>query len=174
MLAVLTSLLFSIPGLDWERPTQHVEAFSGCMAVTRGEWAASWFKKSNFVLIWCSSHFMGVSLRIKWFRLGSSKFTIVWGSPKDTLMILPMFWGIKCTKCSFHNLILSSSANLSRTRRREMLSPWMSTWGPIMICCPIADSRTRSSRYATCSPVQGTQVHRFVPHSYGCSWTSTQ
>ena len=38
VVATLVSLLFSIPGLDFDHPKQHVEAFSGCMSVSKGEW----------------------------------------------------------------------------------------------------------------------------------------
>ena len=32
------NLLFSIPNLNWDHPTQHVETFSGAMEVTKHEW----------------------------------------------------------------------------------------------------------------------------------------
>lgn len=39
VLAVLVSLLFSVENLNFNVPLDHFEAFSGDMAVTRGEWA---------------------------------------------------------------------------------------------------------------------------------------
>ena len=40
MIATIVALVFGIPGLDFERPIDHFETFSGTMAVTRGEWEA--------------------------------------------------------------------------------------------------------------------------------------
>lgn len=37
VLATLVSLIFSVPDLDWTKPSEHVEAFSGCMSVTKAE-----------------------------------------------------------------------------------------------------------------------------------------
>ena len=36
---MMVALLFSIDGLSWDTPTDHVELFAGKMSVTRGEWA---------------------------------------------------------------------------------------------------------------------------------------
>ncbi|CAK9087531.1 Uncharacterized protein SCF082_LOCUS41379 [Durusdinium trenchii] len=38
VIATIVALVFGIPGLDFERPIDHFETFSGTMAVTRGEW----------------------------------------------------------------------------------------------------------------------------------------
>ncbi|CAK9009789.1 unnamed protein product, partial [Durusdinium trenchii] len=41
VIATLVGLVFAVPGLDFEKPIDHFEAFSGSaesMAVTRGEW----------------------------------------------------------------------------------------------------------------------------------------
>lgn len=31
------TMLFSLPGLDWDKEVTHVETFAGCASVTRGE-----------------------------------------------------------------------------------------------------------------------------------------
>ena len=36
--ATLIALLFSVPGLDWTSPADHLEVFSGDMEVTKAEW----------------------------------------------------------------------------------------------------------------------------------------
>lgn len=36
---MMVALLFSIDGLCWDTPTDHVELFAGKMSVTKGEWA---------------------------------------------------------------------------------------------------------------------------------------
>lgn len=36
--ATLLSLLFQVPGLGFEKPLDHFEAFSGKMSVTKAEW----------------------------------------------------------------------------------------------------------------------------------------
>lgn len=38
--ATLVSLLMALPGLDWDRPIEHLECFSGDMSVTKAEWQA--------------------------------------------------------------------------------------------------------------------------------------
>ena len=38
MFGTLLSLLFQVPGLDFEKPLDHFEAFSGKMSVTKAEW----------------------------------------------------------------------------------------------------------------------------------------
>ena len=38
VLATLVCLIFSIPSLQWDRPIEHFETFSGCMEVTKHEW----------------------------------------------------------------------------------------------------------------------------------------
>jgi len=36
--ATIVSLLFQVPGLQFDKPLDHFEAFSGKMSVTKGEW----------------------------------------------------------------------------------------------------------------------------------------
>ena len=37
IIGTVVSLLLGIPGLDWSRPSTHVETFAGCQSVTFGE-----------------------------------------------------------------------------------------------------------------------------------------
>ena len=34
---MLVTMMYGLPGLQWESPTGHAELFSGCMSVTIGE-----------------------------------------------------------------------------------------------------------------------------------------
>ena len=34
---MIVSMMYSMPGLRWDNPTDHTELFSGCMSVTLGE-----------------------------------------------------------------------------------------------------------------------------------------
>ena len=38
--ATLVALLFQVDGLNWDKPSDHVETFAGKMACTRAEWEA--------------------------------------------------------------------------------------------------------------------------------------
>jgi hypothetical protein len=63
VIATLVSLLFAVPGLDWEKPSQHVEAFSGCMSVTKAEWEDPWYW--CLCELWenqCFGHVLGIGL----------------------------------------------------------------------------------------------------------------
>ena len=41
VLATLVSMVFAIPGLEWDEPIDHIETFAGAMEVTKHEWMDS-------------------------------------------------------------------------------------------------------------------------------------
>lgn len=45
--AILVTLLFAVDNLDFSKPLDHFEAFSGDMSVTRAEWADARLKVSG-------------------------------------------------------------------------------------------------------------------------------
>lgn len=46
---MLVAMMYGLPGLQWESPTDHAELFSGCMSVTIGELEVSIYTKKHYI-----------------------------------------------------------------------------------------------------------------------------